>query len=415
MRRSPLPARHLVSVLTLVLLVGGCAGNPGGGGETSLTVLLADDWASAPAVADAVTDFEQEHGVRVMVRGAKFGQLSEFMIADRSGPRDIDVSQWHAFAAGAIGLAQPVTQRFADTYEDGAFVPGSIEDVTWGDDIYGVPLDVNAVVTMVNLDLLERLGHDLGDLETWDGVAAVAASAAESGLRLAYLPASTWSTYAWLRANGGHWFTLDGDEQPNLLFDSDPVVETFAFLHGLVTSDQAVPPAARDSDADAYPLFHDQQTVLLPSGTWDVARLIGDDPPFEWTVVPMPRGPSADGQGTVLGGSSLYITGHATDVDLAWAFLTHLVQPEYALRYAKEDGRLPGRTDVLADPFFDDERYRVAVDQLPTASAMKLIAFPGVLDRATGTIFDVLTGRSDARTAFTALQRQAIDIIAAED
>lgn len=414
-------ARVAACLALVALFAPACASTTGDDTVTAassngtLTVMLADDWASADAVVDAITDFEAAHDIRVSVRPVKFGQLAEFMIADRTGPRDVDVSQWHAFAAGSLGWARAITSRFDLEFEEDLFVPGAIEDVTWGGEVYGVPLDVNAVVAIVNTTLLERLGHDLEDLRTWDGLRAVAESAAEQDKRLTHLAASTWSMNAWLRANGGRWFDLDDAGRPQLQFASPEVLSTFDFLAGLTADGQrlAVAADAIDTDADAYPLFFDEQLVMISSGTWDVARLTADDPPFEWTTVPMPVGPLGDGPGTVLGGSSLYITEQADDPALAWEFMTHLVQPEYALRYARDDGRLPGRTDVLADPFFDQPTYETAVEALPSASAMRLIAFPRVLDLATRSIFDVLHHATPPGEEFPTLQDTAEELVAA--
>ncbi len=404
----------LALLMSLIVTAGCASATPAAdNGEATLTVMLADDWASSPAVVDAITDFEAANDVRVVVRPVTFSQLEEFMIADRTGPREVDVAQWHAFAAGALGFALPVTERFMATYDDDTFVPGAVEDVTWDGEIYGVPLDVNAVVMIVNTDLLERVGHDLDDLSTWEGLREVAVSAADQGVRLTYLAASTWSTFAWLRANGGEWFDIE-DGTPRMQFDSAPVIETLEFLTDLTDDDQRLAFAAEsiDTDADAYPLFHDQQTLTLASGTWDVARLVDDDPGFEWTVLPMPQGPSGTGSGTVLGGSSLYVTEQATDPALAWEFATHLVQPVHALRYAKEHGRLPGRTDVLQDPFFEDERYRVAVEQLPHAAPMQLVVYPRVLDLATRSIQKVLAHSTLVRPEFSSLQQRAVRLVA---
>lgn len=417
MRRSALAV-----LLVGALVAGACASPAGGDGDTvasgrrTLTVMLADDWASSAPVVRAIAEFEADHDVRVVTRPAKFGQLEEFMFADRDGPQDVDVAQWHAFAAGALGLAMPVTERFASTYDDGTFVPGAMEDVTWDGEVYGVPLDVNAMVMIVNTDLLARFGHTLEDLRTWEGVREVASAGAERDVRFTHLPASTWSLYAWLRANGGHWFDREPGSSTRLLLDSPAVRETFTFLSELSEGERlAVVADDTDTDAEAYPLFVGEQILTLATGTWDVARLIDDDPEFSWAVVPMPLGPSADGPATVLGGSSLYVTGHADDPSLAWEFATHLVEPDHALSYAKEEGRLPARTDVLADPFFEDDRYRVAVEQLPVASAMPLIVYPRVLDLTTSAIFDVLHHLADVDEAFGAAQRAGTAIIARMD
>lgn len=411
----PRSVRVAARLVIVSLLASACASTGGddaapvASSPRTLTVMLADDWAASDPVVDAITDFEAEHDVRVSVRPVKFGQLAEFMIADRSGPRDVDVSQWHAFAAGSLGWARAVTSRFSLEFEEDLFVPGALEDVTWAGEVYGVPLDVNAVVGIVNTTMLDQLGHELEDLGTWGGLREVAESAAAENTRLTYLAASTWSMYAWLRANGGHWFRFDDEGMPGLEFGSPQVVSTFEFLSELTADDERLALAANaiDTDADAYPLFFDEQILMIFSGTWDVARLVTDEPDFAWATVPMPTGPLADGPGTVLGGSSLYITEQADDPALAWEFITHLVEPEYALRYAKDSGRLPGRTDVLADPFFDQPTYRTAVEALPSASAMRLIAFPRVMDLVTRSIFDVLHHDSGPTEEFGQLQRAA--------
>lgn len=405
-------ARGVLQVL-LVLALTACSvgSSQGSEGQDTLTLLLADDWATAPAVAASITDFEEAHGVRVEVRGVQFGQIEEFLLADRSGSREIDAVQWHAFAAGARGFAPPVTDRFRQQYADGTFVPGALEDVSWAGEIHGVPLDVNAVVMIVNTDLLTEVGHTVEDLRTWTGVRQVAEAAGARDLRFTHVAASTWSTFAWLRANGGRWFDLDGDGPPRPDFDSPAVVETFDFLSGLVADDLAFAAEDVDTASDAAPLFVDQQTLALTSGTWDVARLEQQDPGFAWTVLPMPTGPHGDQSATVLGGSSLFVTEQANDVDRAWELITALVEPEPAMRYAREDGRLPARTDVLSDPFFDQPALQVAVDELPRASAMRMLAFPRLMDRVTRRIYEVLHGQGPAADVFRDLQAEASELM----
>lgn len=401
-------ARRFLQVL-LVLALTSCSAlsTQGSGDRDTLTLLLSDDWAAAPAVAEVITDFEDRHGVRVEVRGVQFGQIEEFLQADRSGSREIDAAQWHAFAGGALGLAQPVTDRFQQRYPEGTFVPGAMEDVSWAGEVYGVPLDVNAVVMIVNTDLLAQSGHTVDDLRTWAGVRRVAESAGARGVRFTHIAASTWSSYAWVRANGGRWLQVEADGSPRPDFDAPAVVETFAFLSGLVADDLAYAAEDVDTASDAAPLFQDRQTMVLTSGTWDVVRLEEQDPGFAWTVLPMPTGPRSQQSATVLGGSSLFVTEQAEDVDRVWELITALVEPEPAMRYAREDGRLPARTDVLADPYFDQPSLQVAVEQLPRASPMRLIALPQVFDRATRRIYEVLHGQGTAAEAFRDLQAEA--------
>jgi arabinogalactan oligomer/maltooligosaccharide transport system substrate-binding protein len=343
----------------------------------------------------------------------QFGQIEEAVRTDQSGPQEIDVVQWHAFAAGANGFAQPVTDLFEDTYDEGYFVPGAIDDVTWGADVYGVPLDVNAVVLLVNVDAVEAAGHTVDDLSTWDGARQVAAALADDGVRLTYVPASSWTTYSWIRANGGEVFDIDESNEPVFSFDDPRTIEAFTFLHDLVADEQAFVPDAQELSLDGLTLFLDGQSATLTTGSWDVAELTERPPDFEWTVIPMPRGPSiTESPHTVLGGSSLFVSRVADDRELAFELAAHLIDPDYSLAYAKDDGRLPPQAALLDDPFFDDPRYEIVVDNLPFADAMRLLSYPTVTNIYTNAISDILKLRTDPADALAGVQASAADAAA---
>ncbi len=376
------------------------------GDDRVLTVLLADDWAPTDAVQRATADFEAEHpGVQVDLRGVPFGQLLETIVADREGPGLIDVAQGHAFSAGAQGHARPVTERFQAAFPPGTFIPGAVDDVTWDGEQYGVPLDVNAVALMVNTTALDELGFTTDDLATWESSRAIA-EAAEGDVAFTYLAASTWSSYAWVRSNGADLFHFE-DGEPVLTFDSPGMTATYEFIADLAEGGRLALTADDLDASDGFSLFRDGHLLTYATGTWDVANLLDDPPAFEWTVVPMPRGPDADTAHTVLGGSSTFITSLADDVGLAFEYAAHLVRPEYSLAYAMDEGRLPPQVDVLTDPFFHDPRYAAVVEELPNADAMKLIAFPRVQELYTLTIFDILSGDAGATAALLDLQAEA--------
>lgn len=400
--------RVLLAGLAVTVLVacGGSTATTDEPSERVIHLLMADDWAPAPAVVDAIQDFEREHpGLRVSVRGVSFGQIEEAVRTDESGPQELDVVQWHAFAAGANGFAQRVTDLFEQTYDDGYFVPGAIDDVSWGGEIYGVPLDVNAVVLLVNVDAIEAAGHTLDDLATWDGLRDVADSLAETGTRLTYVPASSWTTYSWIRANGGEVFDFDASNEPVFSFDDPRTVEAFSFIHDLIGKDEIFVPEAQEESRDAFTLFIDGDSATLTTGSWDIAELTKREPDFEWAVLPMPAGPSVTGDPhTVLGGSSTFVSSWADDRELAFELAAHLIKPEYSLQYAKDDGRLPPQVEVLDDPFFDDPRYDVVVDNLPLADAMRVLSYPTVTKMYTDAITDIFLLRAEPEDALAAVQ-----------
>lgn len=380
-------------MLALVAAVAACspATNPESQ-ERVLTVLMADDWGPTDAVSDAIRSFEREHDdVRVSLRTTAFSQNEEELLEDANGLREIDVSHGHAFVSAAAGHARDITESFHATWDEAEFLPGAIDDVTWNGRLHGVPLDVNALVMVVNTTLLDEIGRTPGDLESWDGLRAIAAAAAERGVHLTHVPASAWRASAFVTANGGRPISIG--EEPRFAYEDPQVVAAHDFMVELATTPGwAIGPNELEITTDGYTLFVEQEVVVMLTGTWDIASLLAVELPFDWTVVPNPAGPDATGPGTALGGSSLFVTEQADDPELAFDFLVHVTSPEYALRYAAEEGRLPARVELLDDPLFDDPRYRVSVEALPHARPDLLPAFPAALEVYTPTLFDMLTG-----------------------
>jgi multiple sugar transport system substrate-binding protein len=404
---------RVLAASALVVLAATACGSDAATERRVLTVMMADDWYSVDAVTQAVQDFEADHpDVRVSMRGLPFGNIEEAIVNDLAGPREVDVAQFHAFAAAARGYAVDITDRFGTAYPDGTLLPGAIEDVTWKDRIYGVPLDVNALVLLVNRTALESLGFTVHDLATFEGMMEVAEATRDlPDLKFTAIASSSWASYGWIRANGGEVIEIGADEVAVTL-DTPEVVEALDFLQQLTAGSDddslAFKPLYNDLSVDGFAVFRDGQTVLYPTGTWDAATLAANPPEWEWTTVPLPSGPRGDTPGaTTLGGSSLYIPEGADDVDLAFEFMVHLTSPEYTLRYAKEQGRLPPQVAVLEDPFFDDPVYATVVDVLPHASAMRLIASPSATDVFSNALAEILNDRVGAAEMMAEAQVEA--------
>jgi ABC-type glycerol-3-phosphate transport system substrate-binding protein len=203
--------------------------------------------------------------------------------------------------------------------------------------------------------------------------------------------------------------------KPVFSFDDPRTIAAFEFMHDLVAAEQAFAPNSQDTSLDGPTLFLDGNSATLTTGSWDIASFMTRPPDFEWTVLPMPSGPAAEGQAhTVLGGSSLFVTRTADDRQLAFDLAAHLIRADHSLRYAKDDGRLPPQVEVLDDPFFEDARYRVVVDNLPYADAMRVLAFPQLTEVYTDAIADILRLQAEPADALRRVQDQASDLAAAD-
>lgn len=345
---------------------------------TVLEVVMADDWAGAPAVVDAIRDFEAEHpDLRVRVRPVQFEFMNETVRQEvRTGDAP-DVVQWHAFAAGAQGLAEPLDDLWDDELTTDEFFPGSIEDVEWAGRRYGVPLDANAMLLIYNADRFRAAGVETPGPTFAELARAAERLTSEDGSRRAIaLASSSWHAYGWIRANGGELLEVGSDDQPVFTFDRPENIEALDFLAGLVRRGHAFPPVGRAGDrVDAFALLRSEVTFVHASGSWDVATLEKEQVGWSHRTALMPGGADG-GDGTVLGGSSLFVPRGARNPAAARELMLHLVSDRYALRLAKEEGRLPVRLRVYEDEYFQTPVLRSFVEQMKIAHPFKLEAFP---------------------------------------
>ena len=365
------------ALLFVAVLVGAACGGSSEPAPTTLRVMMTDDWTTPP-VLDAVRDFERlRPNVRVVVDKAPIKNMLDHVKGMASPP---DVVQSHAFAAAARGMAEPLDDLWDKSLTPSEFFPGAIDDVTFAGHRYGVPLDTNALVLLYNADHFRASGLPLprGPL-TFPQLEemAQALTTPDGNQRALALGTSTWQTFGWVAANGGEYVRVGTDGRPQFMFDSPAVVEAVSFLAGLVDKGLAHPPRAADThSSDVYALFESGAASMYTSAAWDIAKLRRTQPNVEYRAMPMPTGMTGTTEGSAMGGSSLFVPRGSKHRSLAFDFMTHLVSDRYALRLAREQGRLPVRSRVYGDPFFEDPLFRLVRDQLRTARPERVDSYP---------------------------------------
>jgi ABC-type glycerol-3-phosphate transport system substrate-binding protein len=404
------PRRHLrntaaaVAVLVVVALAAtGCSATSDT--PTTLRVMMTDDWVTPP-VLDAVRGFEALHPhVRVVVDK---GPIKGMLDTVKGSPSPPDVVQSHAFSAAARGLAQPLDDLWAKHLKPAEFFPGALDDVTLGGHRYGVPLDTSALVMLYNADHFREAGltPPTGPV-TFAQLETMARALTTGSRRAIALGTSTWQTYGWVGANGGEYVRVTPEGKPEFLFDSPRVVESLSFLAHLVDQGLAIPPRAADShSSDVYALFESGATSIYTTGSWDIAALRKSHPGTDYRAAPMPVGPSGT-EGSAMGGSSLFVPKGSKHRALAFDFMVHLTSDRYAVRLAKEQGRLPVRSRVYADPFFKDPVIQVVLDQLKTAQPERVDSFPDAGTALATAIDQALREHKDPATALHDAQVKA--------
>lgn len=400
-------------LIVLACLLVACTSPAATPSPVTLRVVLADDWADTRAVADVLAAFEADHAgaVRVQLHGVPFSQVPELVLASQELGQHLDLVQWHAFAAGAAGWAQPIDDLWgAAELDTVGFLPGALEQVTWDGRRYGVPLDANALALLVNVDALRQAGLDPEVLATPEGFRTAATAVVTSGAsdHALTVSASTWVTYGWIRSLGGRLLDPDADPQdPRFTFDDPATIAALTLLADLVREGQAPRPFAMAVAGDALGAFAAGEVAMHAGGSWDLGfrrRAVGSVVD-EVRVVPLPQADPATPR-TVLGGSSLLLPTDASHRDLAFELLLRLTADDVALQLAHTEGRLPTRTALLADPSLTaDPLLAVYLTQLPHAEVMPLIAYPAAEAVFREGIEAILAGRLTPAEAMAAAQR----------
>ncbi|WP_052668267.1 sugar ABC transporter substrate-binding protein [Nitriliruptor alkaliphilus] len=406
--------RRAIAALSACALLAGCTAAQATSRPVTLDVVMADDWETAPAVREVIRSFEREHEVRVQVQAAPFSQIPDLVRNAIDLGEPFDLAHWHAFAAGADGIAEPLDDLWIEHQLDPeAFLPGAVDGVTWQGTRYGLPLDVNALVLLVNDRKLRSAGLTPEDLADAEDFLEVARSIREQGDvdHAITLTASSWAAYGWIRAFGGDLLVLEDDGEVTFTFDDPRTVAAIETLGALASEELGTAPFAQDLALDSVAALTNGVVALHASGSWDlpITERAHRSDVGDITVLPLPRG-SGD-TGTVLGGSSLFVPLGAEHRDLAFAFALALTEDETGLRLAEEEGRLPARSALYEHPMFAASPERTAfVEELPEASVMPLIAFPELASAFSAALERVLKGQEDAGSALAGLQRVAEEI-----
>lgn len=413
-QHSRAPLRATAAAITVLFMLASCGSQPKGSTPepvVNLKILMTDDWAETLPFLAAVQEFEQVNPrVRVQIEKQPIRLMSQIVTSRVENGNPPDVVQWHAFAAGAQGLAEPLEDLWEKnqiTREE--FFPGAVADVDWSSHLYGIPLDTNALVLFYRTSDVSAAKLGVADFDSFPDLTAAAKplTSPDGARRAIALPNSYWSTYGWIKANGGEVVQVGPDGSPTFTLNSPKVVETVQFLASLVRSGRAFPPAGANSNSDTLSLFRSGSATFFTSGSWDLATLDAPDSAGTFDVTLMPRGAEGTTQGSVMGGSSLFVPKGSKNRDLAFDFMKLLISDKYALRFAKEEGRLPVRARVYENDYFKDPKLQVFQEQIKTAYPLLLEAFPDATVAFENALTSILVDGADVSQALDAAQATA--------
>ena len=302
------------------------------------------------AYRQAIPRFEREHHVKVDVELTHWSslqsRLQNAILANTDVPDLVEMLEGSLgfFTRGPraeVGLID-LTEKIHSEGIDKRVVASRFSLWTTLGRNYGIPHDVHPVMLAYRRDIVEQLGIDVKDLDTWDKFVQVGRRITKDkdgdGVIDQYmidLPyGGNWGLILLLLQRGGGLF----DEHGNVIFDSEETAQVVEwYLHQTLSKDKIATDCGwaqpqMKAMSDGLALF-----FITPD--WRSKAYESDTPHLadKMALMPMPAWSKGGRRTSVWGGTGLVITKRTKHPELAWELAKFLYfdKQELGQRYRK--------------------------------------------------------------------------------
>lgn len=308
------------------------------------------------------------------------------------------------FAENELIVPVPMTED-----EKKGYYPNIVDTVTFEGTQWGVPIAFSTKALYWNKDLFKQAGLDPEvPPKTWAEEIAFAKQIKEkTGIAGYGLPAKTFDNTMhqfmhWVYTNNGK--VIDGD---NIAIDSPEVLAALQAYKDITPF--SVEGATAYEQNEIRAIFLDGKVGMIQSGSGAAARL--KETKVNWGVAPLPLGPSAKGEGTLLITDSLVVFKDTGVEEKAIEFAKFITSPgpqgEYELQGGA--GLTPLRPSPKVDEFVKaDPSWKPFIDGIAYGGPEPLFKdFKGFQNTMIEMVQSVVTGKAEPADA---LKKAAADL-----
>ncbi|MDX0234865.1 extracellular solute-binding protein [Sinorhizobium meliloti] len=302
------------------------------------------------------------------------------------------------FAENELIVPVPMTED-----EKKGYYPNIVDTVTFEGTQWGVPIAFSTKALYWNKDLFKQAGLDPEvPPKTWAEEIAFAKQIKEkTGIAGYGLPAKTFDNTMhqfmhWVYTNNGK--VIDGD---NIVIDSPEVLAALQAYKDITPF--SVEGATAYEQNEIRAIFLDGKVGMIQSGSGAAARL--KETKVNWGVAPLPLGPSAKGDGTLLITDSLVVFKDTGVEEKAIEFAKFITSPgpqgEYELQGGA--GLTPLRPSPKVDEFVKaDPSWKPFIDGIAYGGPEPLFKdFKGFQNTMIEMVQSVVTGKAEPADALT--------------
>lgn len=300
------------------------------------------------------------------------------------------------FAQNELIVPVPMTDE-----EKKSYYPNIVDTVTFNDTQWGVPVAFSTKALYWNKDLFKQAGLDPETPpKTWaEEIADAKAIKEKTGIAGYGLPAKTFDNTMhqfmhWVYTNNGK--VIDGDK---IVMDSPEVLAALQAYKDIMP--YSVEGATAYEQNEIRAIFLDGKVGMIQAGSGAAARL--KDTKINWGVAPLPLGPSAKGEGTLLITDSLAVFKGTGVEEKAAEFAKYITSPgpqgEYELQGGA--GLTPLRPSAKVDEFVKaDPSWKPFIDGIAFGGPEPLFTdYKGFQNSMIEMVQSVVTGKAEPEVA----------------
>lgn len=269
----------------------------------------------------------------------------------------------------SLGVFEDITDELNAWGELDKFYPGPLSSCMDSEGkLYGLPQNTNCLVLACNMDLLDAAGYDHmpTSLDEFQEMVAATTDEANSVYGFAMCCVSTeegtFQLLPWLRSNyNGESVNVD-----NLTAES--AVHGLGVLGDFIANGYMSKECVNWTQADAFNQFAAGKAAMAEVGTWHLAQTetIGDLFSYDFCLLPT----GSEGTSTsAIGGENFGVCTGATDVGACVDFLTWLCSKDKEGEWAVTAGKIPTRSDSVANYDYEQDGFGVFTDEMNYAQA----------------------------------------------
>lgn len=269
----------------------------------------------------------------------------------------------------SLGVFEDITAELNAWGELDKFYPGPLSSCMDSEgNLYGLPQNSNCLALACNMDLLKAAGYDHmpTNVDEFQEMAAATTDTANGVYGFAMCCISTeegtFQIIPWLRSN----YNGSGVNVDNLTADS--AVHGLGVLGDLIANGSMSKESVNWTQSDAFNQFVAGKAAMCEVGTWHLAMTGDINGAFEYDFCLLPTGSTGTSTSTI-GGENFGICTGADNKEACVDFLKWLCSKEKEGEWAVTAGKIPTRSDSVANYDYEQDGFAVFVDEMNYAQA----------------------------------------------